>query len=499
MLTGIKRSPDTKTGISLCLFFFIAVGAWAFSSPTGSSPDDDFHLGSIYCGTFASEDLCGKVESAHNFPGGVVDSSVCFAFQPATNALCTEAKLSGEGSKSFRINQVEGGYPGTFYDFFSVYASKSVVETTLLIRLTNSLIFSVLVTLMLYQSRFRNKNSIIAVLTSLVPIALFIIPSTNPSSWTFIGGLTFPFFLYLYIKEGFRNLHLLLVTISLMLCLTSRGDGGIPIVLGSILVFGAILMQLVDWRKISLRTLLAIHVPIVISTFHFAYYAIIRKAISENPAIVGFNFELFLLNFYNSPKLVLGVFGSWGLGWLDTLLPSYLSISLLALAILSFYFNSLGGYGKYFVGFCLMVLMLYPSIVLTLWGTTVGSYFQPRYILPGIASMSFAILYSLNLKDKHRIVTRLYRLNTIAAAVSYAICLYINILRYSVGLGPSRSKVMNSGEYWSLPNINPWACFLVGTISMILTLLIADKLINEGQIGIRRKGKERKGDKSYTR
>ena len=141
----MKPSRSAKMAIFLCSFLFISIGSWAFSSPVGSSPDDDFHLGSIYCGSFASEDLCGQIDSIHNFPGGVVDSSACFAFQPATNALCTETKLSGQGGKTDRINQVGGGYPGGFYNFFSMFASKNVIEATLLIRLTNSLIFSILV------------------------------------------------------------------------------------------------------------------------------------------------------------------------------------------------------------------------------------------------------------------------------------------------------------------------------------------------------------------
>ena len=471
-------SRGAKLALFLCLFLFISIGAWAFSSPSGSSPDDDFHMGSIYCGTFASEDLCGKLDSPYNFPGGVVDSSICFAFQPNTNALCTETKLSGQGAKTNRLNQEGGGYPGGFYNFFSIFASKNVIETTLLIRLTNSLIFSILVAIILYQTRFRNKNTLSAILISLVPLALFIVPSTNPSSWTFIGGLTFPFFLLLYIKEGFKKSHLALALFSTILCLSARGDGGIPLIIGSIIVFGAILVNSNQWRNTELKTYLIILTLTAVSAFHFIYFSLIQKPLVEE-SVAGFNLQLFLLNLYNSPKLILGVFGSWGLGWLDTPIPIYVSVLLFSLAILNFYFNSLGLHRKYFLVFTLMILLIYPSVVLTTWGTTVGQYFQPRYLLPSVAAMCFAILYSLDLKIEREKINKLYRWNIVAAVFSYTICLYINILRYSVGLGTERGRILNRGDYWSFPFVNPWICFLFGTAFMVLAVLLADKLIRE--------------------
>jgi hypothetical protein len=266
------------------------------------------------------------------------------------------------------------------------------------------------------------------------------------------------------------------------------------------LVFGATLTKFSDWHKTTIKTFFAILIPLIVSIFHFVYYALIQKPLSEDVVSQGFNFDLFLLNLYNSPKLILGVFGSWGLGWLDTPLPQYLSIILICLAILNFYFNSLGSHKKYFVILCLLMLVLYPSIVLTIWGTTVGGYFQPRYLLPSVASMSFAVLYSLDLKSEREIVNKLYRWNVIVAVMSYSISLYINILRYSKGIGPGNSKVINSGDYWSFPYVNPWACFLVGTLSMMLGLLLADKFIKENSIAIRdevSKVTKRKSDKNY--
>ena len=494
----MKLSHSFQLAIAVCLFLTLSMGTWALSSPPGSSPDDDYHLGSIYCGTFAPEELCGKPDSSQNFPGGVVDSSVCFAFQPGTNALCTETKLAGAGIQTNRINQEAHQYPGGFYDFFSLFASKSVIETILLIRFTNSLIFSVLVMIILYSIRFRNKETISAIIISLVPLAFFIVPSTNPSSWAFIGGLTFPFFLTLFIKEGFKIYHLFLTGFSLALCLIARSDGAIPIIIGCILVFGNILVKLQNWRRVSLRSYLAILVPGILSFFHLTYFTMFIKPLSINTVKNDFNLELFFQNLYNSPKLILGVFGSWGLGWLDTPMPIYVSVVLLSLALFNIYFCSLDGQRKFYVGTCVIILLLYPSFTLTTWGTFVGQYFQPRYLLPGVAALTYAILFSLDSNKDPKIIHKLYRYNLTTLILSYSICLYINILRYSVGLGPSQSKLINNGDYWSFPNVNPWVCFLSGTFSMMLALFFANKLIKQDARAIRGAVDAKKGKKSFS-
>ena len=37
---------------------FVALSVWAFASPPGSAPDDDFHLPAIWCSHGAVEGIC---------------------------------------------------------------------------------------------------------------------------------------------------------------------------------------------------------------------------------------------------------------------------------------------------------------------------------------------------------------------------------------------------------------------------------------------------------
>ena len=43
--------------LSLFLLGVVAFGSWALSSAVGSAPDDDYHLTSIWCSSFAG-DVC---------------------------------------------------------------------------------------------------------------------------------------------------------------------------------------------------------------------------------------------------------------------------------------------------------------------------------------------------------------------------------------------------------------------------------------------------------
>ena len=122
-------------------YILIAVSAWvlglcwALSSPVGSSPDDDFHLTSIFCRT-GDDNLCRDIDGAG--PGNVVEVpkevvlSGCFAFDPTTSGECWQP--SDDTAKNDHWNY-HGGYPPTFYAVMGVFASEDVARSVLIMRL----------------------------------------------------------------------------------------------------------------------------------------------------------------------------------------------------------------------------------------------------------------------------------------------------------------------------------------------------------------------------
>lgn len=71
----------------------IGFAAWAVSSPVSGSPDDDYHLGSIWCPRPISESGCtfeikDGVISSVEVPEPITDAKECVAFKPEKDASC---------------------------------------------------------------------------------------------------------------------------------------------------------------------------------------------------------------------------------------------------------------------------------------------------------------------------------------------------------------------------------------------------------------------------
>ncbi|WP_425280775.1 DUF2142 domain-containing protein [Leucobacter coleopterorum] len=92
----------------------LAFGAWALASPVGASPDEDFHLASIWCGSGEREGLCGPGSTADSrmVPDNI-ERAICYAHEPDVSAACQGKNfLDGEFglTDSDRVNG-DGLYP----------------------------------------------------------------------------------------------------------------------------------------------------------------------------------------------------------------------------------------------------------------------------------------------------------------------------------------------------------------------------------------------------
>ena len=75
----------------LPLAFLVTVMGWALTSPVGSSPDDDYHLSSIWCAQGVRAGVCEEVPGdpmARAVPAAVVQAADCYRFDPASIADC---------------------------------------------------------------------------------------------------------------------------------------------------------------------------------------------------------------------------------------------------------------------------------------------------------------------------------------------------------------------------------------------------------------------------
>ena len=178
--------------ITGALGLFVALAAWAFVSPVGSSPDDNFHQANIWCGWGTRAGLCEPVgASSAQVPEELLNT--CFV-EVTTPASCQGANFGVDMVPNHVIEALNVNvrdYPPLFYATMSLMASNQLVPSVIAMRLVNSALFvGVLVALTVLLGPRWRKPLLLTSLGTLVPLGLFIIPSTNPSSWAFLAGIT---------------------------------------------------------------------------------------------------------------------------------------------------------------------------------------------------------------------------------------------------------------------------------------------------------------------
>ena len=169
----------------------LAWGAWAASSPAGSSPDDDFHLASIWCAGGAAQhaepgQVCATAHGKHT-AGSVsrvlpreVAQAACYRWLRLQPASCVRHIPPGN------VAQVanDGLYPGGYYAVMHRVVSGSVTTSVMWIRGLNIGLALIVFGLAFAVSETRSRAALALTLglAFCTPLGLFFIPSTNPTA-----------------------------------------------------------------------------------------------------------------------------------------------------------------------------------------------------------------------------------------------------------------------------------------------------------------------------
>jgi len=203
-------------------------------------------------------------------------------------------------------------------------------------------------------------------------------------------------------------------------------------------------------------------------------------AASTNPL------TLLLANALNLPLLWAGVFGSWGLGWLDTPMPGVVSVgALVCFAVVVFIgLRSTDLRKKLALALVAVGLVVFPSYVLLQAGAVVGGDVQPRYILPLIVMLTGVAL--LTIGDRPFSLSALQRdVIVVLLIVAQAMALHFTMRRYISGLDVADWNLDNHVEWWwgGIPPMVVWAIAVVafGAMTIIVSrrALTSDDAVGE--------------------
>ncbi len=184
-----SRVVRALAGLVAALAAFVALLAWSFASPPGSSADEDYHLGSIWCPPPAEASGC-RLGTKDGKPAVYVPEEIaarpCFVGKTAESAACTNTLCDDTLVPSTRFDQ--GDYPGPYYRVMHALVGPDVDRTVLTIRAVNSAIAVAFLGLALALApRPYRRAATYAVAVGVVPLGMFLMGSVNPSAWSFVG------------------------------------------------------------------------------------------------------------------------------------------------------------------------------------------------------------------------------------------------------------------------------------------------------------------------
>lgn len=480
MLLRRARNP-----IIAGFLLFLSLATWALSSPVGSSPDEDFHLASIWCGAGLREGLCepGTDPASRKVPDAAVDRATCYALDPTESAACQGTEfLDGSYTlvESTRSN-ANGTYPPGYYLVTSIFASDNLVLSTLALRLFNSAFFSLLtvVTWCLLPKRFRFALAGSTALT-FFPLGVFITASVNPSSWSLLSGaLVIPATVGYFSSRGRQQIALGAVTVvAVGLSAATRGDAAV------FAAFGLLVASFLSYKP-GRRFLLAAGLPFILTVgCALVFFSAGQTSSAFDPNANPYagdltGMSLLLSNLLSLPNLWVGIWGVfWGLGWFDTGVPLLASIPLFFAfsGVLFTALQSLNWRKALATAALAAALVTVPLLLLQQNGAEIGEFVQPRYILP-LATMLLAVTL-IPAQDEVELpnagnpltATQLWIVATILTGAN-SISLFMNINRY-VG---AQSVILDANpEWWWSSGPSPLTLWVLGTLACAgFTLFLA--------------------------
>ncbi|PZQ89689.1 MAG: hypothetical protein DI534_07805 [Leifsonia xyli] len=490
-MTLLRRIPLLALAPVLAV---VALLAWAFASPAGAGPDDDYHLVSSWCAGPTAATTCAPVEGKpgfHRIPAQLADIS-CFQRSASESAACQD-RLFATGILDRTVvtdrGNFYGEYPPVYYAVMGLFTSYDVQTSALVMRGFTILLFvGILTALYLLLPVTRRPTLLIGWLVTTVPLGVFLLSVNNPSAWATIGvGTSWLALLGYFETRGSQRIALgALYALTMLMAAGSRGDAAMYAGFATALVLVYVFRRR---REFFLASILPIVMGLV------ALFFLLRAGqigsgiggLSEVPTMPGggvaggsddpsanlSGLGLFAYNALNAPFLWAGAFGEWGLGWLDTGMPPIVVLGALGSFLVAIFLGlrRAGARKLIIVGVTAFALWAIPVYVLQRGGQVVGESLQPRYLLPLVVLFGGLVALGTPLV---RWARGQLILVAVALSVAQALALHTNLRRYLTGTGSGGFDLDDGIEWWwnGVP-FSPMLVWIVGSLAFAgLTALV---------------------------
>lgn len=468
----------------------LAFGSWALASPLGSSPDDDFHLTSIWCSGDGYPGLCEpSALSGHRQVAGILfKSQDCYAKNGNASAGCQAQSGVLQDFVLFDHNHgnYSGGYPPVFYATMHLFATENVVRSAIVMRFVNIAIFLVLFLLTwISTARWRSRSAVSFIwIGALVPLGMFLIPSNNPSSWAImgIGFMTLSVIAYFSSDSNTKSkfgLALIFILATIMAS-GARGDSAAYAVLAIVCSLIFSIKSVIQNKRLLILPGIALA---IIGLFFVAsrHATVVTSGFGDQAQGVTYNPGTLLIeNILRFPTLLIGAFTGWkwGLGWFDTQMPEFVSVTSAAafFSIVIISWQKLDRAQAVALSIASLAVAAIPLYVMEISNIQVGQLIQPRYIYPLLILVG---VLALSTKPSEQYFGSRYWRTFMFIGISgaNAAALFITISRFTRGQSAPVNLNLDSSYEWWWPSlgVGPEIIMICGGIAFMTLALIALK------------------------
>jgi hypothetical protein len=445
---GFSKRVVRWTSISI-VSAIMTLGAWAFASPIGSTPDDDYHLVSIWCGQGFRDGICEEGSEPREVVvrETLMEYPFCYAFNPDDTATC---KQTEEFAPTTRSNGGEN--PRIFYWVMSWFASDDLTASVISIRFFNSILIVLGFAAVTFAlPRHLRRVPVVSAVAIAVPLGLFILPSTNPSAWGVYAVVLFFSALLGFVLTKDRRSRWILGPIALATLLMSAGSRPDSALYTLVAIAAVIIITFT--RKMITPINLSIAAALLLMGAIFLFGSANTSATltgAPGGGLTTFTGGQLYANIINLPTLWVGGFGVWGLGWLDTAMSPIVWVvgwgvflSLLFSAIM--YFNLQQGLS---VSLIFAALILVPLLALSASGLLVGQFVQPRYLTGLLGMLIAAAMFRTSMNSGPLMSRAQVWIIGFALVFAHIVALRTNMGRYLTGMSEVAENLDYGFEWW---------------------------------------------------
>ena len=494
-----RRAP--ARGALLGVSLVVVLAGWLLAAPPGASPDDGYHLGSIWCAEGFKDGVCledvGAADRSRVLVPQDVMGLVCFQYDGRRSAACVLDSLSPGMQQFIPVSgtNIRGERPNLYYRAMHRFVSDDLASATSRMRTANLVVVALMMigTALVADRRVRDAFVMSSLVVS-VPLGLFLATSLNTSAWG-LAGLTTLWANALTVTQHERRSNRIAAAVLLLAGLT-LGLGSRTEAVAHVGVSAAVVAAILVWmrldrtgrtgrRWVDLRTV-GMGVGATVLTMVVVTLAPQNAGMDRILRDIGSGYDRlsargigdpFLAIAFEVPSLWTGALGHiWGLGALDTPIPTLATVPLIGafVVLLTVGLQGASRPRRAAAAITTVALFALPTLALMRSGLIVYEELQPRqfmvllYVLLGVAL--------LRLPDEPPLLLGrgMRALLALGLGVGHAVALLVTMRRHISGLVEFRYVSFTSEvEWWWASGPGPNTVWAAASLAFLVAAVVA--------------------------